>query len=219
MRALWDELRPLLRYLALFSLVMNLLFLAPAVFILQVFDRVIPANSQETLLVLSIGTAVALLILLMLDYVRNRLQQVVGSIIEERLSPPVVNAIVQKAARTLQSAATSGIRDVGALRNLFSANGLIALLDAPWILLYVAVIWMFHPILGIGAAVSAVVMLVLAWLNARASQRVLEELQTESRRATQYVESSLRNAEVLQALGMTQRLLGRWRESIENRCH
>ena len=84
MRALWDELRPLLRYLGLFSLVMNLLFLAPAVFILQVFDRVIPANSGETLLVLSIGTAVALLILLMLDYVRNRLQQVVGNIMEDK---------------------------------------------------------------------------------------------------------------------------------------
>src|SRR5262249_35041055 len=69
----------------------------------------------------------------------------------------------------------------------------------------------FHPSLGIGAALSAVVMLGLAWLNDRFSRTALENLQREGRRGSHYVESSLRNAEVLQALGMTQRLLARWR--------
>ena len=100
---------------------------------------------------------------------------------------------------------------MAALRTVFSANGLIALFDAPWVFFYVAVIWAFHPALGMGAALAAVVMLVLAWLNDRLSRRALENLQQESRRASQYVESSLRNAEILQALGMTQGLLGRWR--------
>ena len=76
---------------------------------------------------------------------------------------------------------------------------------------FVLVIWTFHPTLGIGAAISAVLMLALAWLNDRISRNALEGLQKEGRRATQYVESSLRNAEVLQALGMTERLLERWR--------
>ena len=203
MRSLWDELRPLIRYLALFSFCINLLFLVPAIFTLQVFDRVIPSNSMETLLVLLAGTGIALGILLLLDFVRNRLQNVLGTIVDERLSPPVVNAIVARAARAPHSARAEGVRDVAAVRNVFSANGLVALFDAPWVVVYVVVIWFCHPVLGIGAALSAVAMLILAWLNARAIGGVSERLQKQGRRAAQYVESSMRNAEVLQALGMT----------------
>jgi PrtD family type I secretion system ABC transporter len=216
MRSLWSELRPLLLYIAAFSFFINLLFLVPAFFTLQVFDRVISSNSQETLVVLLAGTGVALLILMLLDYVRTRLQNVVGNLLDERLSPPVVNAIVERAARAQTGARTEGIRDVAALRSVFSANGLIAVFDAPWVVVYVFVIWMFHPALGLGAAFSALLMLALAWLNDRTSRRALESLQNEGRRASQYVESSLRNAEVLQALGMTQRLLVRWRTLQEH---
>jgi len=211
MKSLWNELRPLLLYIAAFSFFINLLFLVPAIFTLQVFDRVITSNSQETLLVLVIGAGGALLILLLLDYVRNRLQNLLGNIIDERLSPPVVNAIVVRTARSPHATRAEGIRDVAALRSVFATNGLIAVFDAPWVPVYVLVIWMFHPILGMGAGVAALVMLVLAWLNDRVSRAALDGLQKDGRRAAQYMESSLRNAEVLQALGMTERLLERWR--------
>jgi PrtD family type I secretion system ABC transporter len=212
MKSLWNELRPLLICIAAFSFFINLLFLVPAMFTLQVFDRVITSNSQETLIVLVFGTGVALLILLFLDYVRNRLQNVLGNIVDERLSPPIVNAIVVRAARGATGVKTEGIRDVAALRGVFASNGLISLFDAPWAPVYVIVIWMFHPALGIGAALSAILMLTLAWLNDRITRRSLEGLQKDGRRAGQYVENSLRNAEVLQALGMTENLLGRWRK-------
>jgi ATP-binding cassette, subfamily C, type I secretion system permease/ATPase len=211
MKRLWEELRPLLVSVAGLSFFINLLYLVPAVFMMQVFDRVLPSNSQETLLVLLGGTLVALLLLLFIDYVRTRLQQVVGVIIEERLSPPVVHAVVAAAARAGHGGAVDGVRDVAALRNMFSANGLIAAFDAPWVVFYVAVIWAFHPALGSGAAIAGLVMLALAWLNDRLSRRALENVQREGRRASQYVEASLRNAEVLQALGMTQSMLERWR--------
>ncbi|TFZ03114.1 type I secretion system permease/ATPase [Ramlibacter henchirensis] len=211
MKPLLSELRPLMGAIAAFSFVINLLFLVPAFFTLQVFDRVISTNSHETLLVLLAGTGVALLILMLLDYVRTRLQNVIGNLLDERLSPPVVNAIVVRSARGPSGARADGVRDVASLRAMFSANGLIAVFDTPWVAVYVMVIWMFHPYLGIGAALSAVLMLGLAWLNDRLSRQSLESLQKEGRRASHYVESSLRNAEVLQALGMTQRLLARWR--------
>jgi ATP-binding cassette subfamily C exporter for protease/lipase/ATP-binding cassette subfamily C protein EexD len=211
MKSLRDELRPLLGYIAAFSFFINLLFLVPAMFTLQVFDRVISSNSQETLMVLLVGTAVALFLLLLLDYLRSRLQNVLGNIIDERLSPPVVKTIVALAARSPHAPKTEGVRDVAALRAVFSNNGLIALADAPWIVIYVGVIWMFHPILGLGAAISATLMLTLAWLNDHFNRHPLEDLQKEARRASRYVENSLRNAEVLQALGMTDKLLARWR--------
>jgi PrtD family type I secretion system ABC transporter len=211
MKSLWNELRPLLMHIAAFSFCINLLFLLPAIFTLQVFDRVITSNSQETLVVLLVGTSVALIILLMLDYVRTRLQNLLGNLIDERLSPPVVSAIVSRTARASPDAKSEGVRDVAALRNVFSANGLIAVFDAPWVPVYVLVIWFFHPALGLGAALAALLMLTLAWLNDRTSRASLEGLQRDGRSAARYVESSLRNAEVLQALGMTERLLERWR--------
>jgi PrtD family type I secretion system ABC transporter len=209
--SLWEGVRPLLGSLAAFSFIMNLLFIVPALFMLQVFDRVIPSNSRETLLVLLAGTGVALLILFVLDCVRNRLQHLAGNILDERLSSPVVTAIVARTARAPHTVGAEGVRDVAALRAMFSANGLIALFDAPWVVVYVAVIWLCHPALGLGAATAAIVMLALAWLNDRVSRSGLENLQREGRRAAHYVETSLRNAEVLQALGMTKSLLARWR--------
>ena len=212
MNSLWSELKPLLRHLAIFSFVINLLFLVPALFMLQVFDRVIPTNSTETLVVLLVGVGVALAILLVLDYVRLRLQHLTGNIIDERLSPPVVRAVVAAAARAPVGARSDAIKDVASLRALFSANGITALLDAPWVLIYVVVIALFHPALGWAAAGAGALMFLVAWLNDRTSRSALETMQKEGRNASRYVESSLRNAEVLQALGMTERLLQRWRK-------
>jgi PrtD family type I secretion system ABC transporter len=211
MKSLLAELKPLLLHLAAFSLFINLLYILPAIFTLQVFDRVLPSNSNETLAVLIVGVGVALGILLILDYARLRLQHVTGNIIDERLSPPVVHAIVKATARAPQGARSEAIRDVALLRGLFSANGLTALFDAPWIVVYVGVIWMFHPMLGWGAAFCAALMLVLAWLNDKFTRNAMDKLQNEGRRASRYVEGSLRNAEVLQAMGMTERMLRRWR--------
>ncbi|MDM0115697.1 type I secretion system permease/ATPase [Variovorax sp. J22R133] len=212
MKSLWTELKPLLLNMALFSFVINLLYLVPALFMLQVFDRVIPTNSRETLWVLLGGVGAALAILFVLDYVRLRLQHLTGNIVDERLSPPVVHAVVTATARAPQHARADAMRDVATLRGLFSANGLTALMDAPWIIVYVGVIAVFHPALGWGAAGAAMVMIALAWLNDRVNRKALDAVQKETRQASRYVEGSLRNAEVLQAMGMTERLLGRWRK-------
>jgi len=215
LQALWAELRPSLAALAALSFFINLLYLVPAIFMLQVFDRVIPSGSGDTLVVLLVGTAIALGLLAALDYVRSRLQHVVGGIFEERLSPEVVSLVVARAARRSNGTSNESVRDIAAVRAMFSANGLIALLDAPWVVVFVAVIWLFHPALGLAAAAAAAVMLIIAWLNDRASRKQLESLQGEGRRASSYLESSLRNAEVLQALGMTRGLLERWRNLQE----
>lgn len=163
-------------------------------FSLQVFDRVLSSSSAETLIMLLFGTGAALLLMLLLDMLRRRLQSVVGAMLAHKLSPSVVNAVVARAARSPRSAGSESMRDVASLRNLFASSGLNAIFDAPWAPIFVGVIWTFHPLLGIGAAVSSMVMLALAWLNDRSTRRALERLQQDSRHVTQYVESSLANA-------------------------
>ena len=90
---------------------------------------------------------------------------------------------VMLAAKAQGTARTpgEGLRDVATLRGLFSAQGLLALFDAPWLLVYVAVIWLFHPILGIAAAVSAAMMVLLALLNDRMTRRGIETLHARQR--------------------------------------
>jgi PrtD family type I secretion system ABC transporter len=203
--------RPLL-FVAGFSFFVNLLLLAPALFMLQVFDRVLTSQSQETLLVLLLGVAVALGLMAVLDYLRGRLQGVAGNLIAEQLSPAVAKLMLGHAARRAERSTSEGLRDVAALRNLFSAQGLLALFDMPWAFVYVAVIWLAHPLLGMAAAAASVLMLALAVVNDRVTRRDIEALQKEAARTTRYLEGSMQNAELAQSLGMGDALIARWRQ-------
>jgi PrtD family type I secretion system ABC transporter len=203
--------RPLL-FVAGFSFFVNLLLLAPALFMLQVFDRVLTSQSQETLIVLLLGVAVALGLMAMLDYLRGRLQGVAGNLIAEQLSPTVAKLMLVHTARRAERSPSEGLRDVAGLRNLFSAQGLLALFDMPWAFVYVAVIWLAHPLLGMAAAAASVLMLALAVVNDRVTRRDIEALQKEASRATRYLEASIQNAELAQSLGMGDALIARWRQ-------
>lgn len=202
--------RPLL-HVAVFSFFVNLMLLAPALFMLQVFDRVLASQSGATLSMLLLGAAIALTIMLVLDYLRGRLQGVAGNVVSAALSPVVAELMLAARARNGERPPTEGLRDVATLRNLFSAQGLLALFDAPWLLIYVAVIWVFHPVLGIAATVAAAAMLALALLNDRLTRPGIEALQREAAQAGRYLDASLANAEAVQAMGMTPALIGRWR--------
>jgi PrtD family type I secretion system ABC transporter len=212
MKTLLHLLRRPLLHVASLSFFVNLLLLGPALFMLQVFDRVLASQSGETLLVLMIGVGIALALLLALDYLRARLQGVAGNIVSESLSPAVTKIVIAQGARRSGRGSSESLRDVGSLRALFSAQGLLALFDAPWAIIYVAVIWLAHPVLGMAAAGAALVMLALALINDFVTRREIEALQKAAAGATRYLEASLHNAEVAQTLGMTDALIARWRQ-------
>jgi PrtD family type I secretion system ABC transporter len=202
--------RPLLHVAGL-SFFVNLLLLVPALFMLQVFDRVLASQSGDTLLVLLLGVGIALTLLLALDYLRSRLQGVAGNLVAEALHPTVARITVAQGARRSGRPPSEGLRDVASLRALFSSQGLLALFDAPWVVVYVGVIWLAHPMLGMAAGAAALLMLALALANDFLTRRDIESLQKAAGGATRYLEASLQNAEVAQAMGMTDALLGRWR--------
>lgn len=204
-------LRRPLCFVAGFSFFVNLLLLAPALFMLQVFDRVLASQSRETLLVLLVGMAVAFGLMLALDYLRSRLQGVAGSLLSDALSPSVATQMLAQSARHGSRAMVEGLRDVGVLRNLFSSQGLLAVFDAPWAVVYVAVIWLAHPALGMAAAAASLLMLALAFVNDRITRQGIEGVQREAGIAARYLESSMQNAQVVQSLGMADALIGRWR--------
>lgn len=204
-------MKTLLRQVAGFSVIINLLWLAPALFSLQLFDRVMSSRSRETLLVLLGGLLLALVVTGLLEHVRGRLQGVIGNIVHDALAPEIARLTLQDASRRQGPIPMEPLRDVARLRNLFATPALLALLDAPWALVFVGVIALAHPLLGLGAAAAAALMLVLALLNNRISRRSVETVQLAAGQARQHLDQSLVNAEVAQALGMGDALIGRWR--------
>nr|WP_217346621.1 type I secretion system permease/ATPase [Noviherbaspirillum sp. L7-7A]MBV0881089.1 type I secretion system permease/ATPase [Noviherbaspirillum sp. L7-7A] len=212
MKSLLKLVKRPLAFIACFSFFTNLLLLAPALFMLQVFDRVLTSQSQETLLVLLLGMAIALSLSLLLDYLRSRLQGVAGNMVAEQLSPIVARVMLARSANNAGQGSAEGLRDVAALRNLLSAQGLLAIFDTPWAVVYVAVIWLAHPVLGMAALAACVLMLALAILNDRITRKNIEALQQEAAKSTRYLEASMQNAEVVQSLGMGGALISNWRQ-------
>jgi PrtD family type I secretion system ABC transporter len=205
-----DRIRSPLKTIAALSVCVNLLLLVPVLFMMQVFDRVLTSGSTATLVALTIGAAVALGLMLVLDYLRSRLQGVTGTLLGESLFPAVARHVLAEGARSGRPAPTEPLRDVGTLRNLFSSPALLAVFDAPWLVVYVLVIAFIHPLLGLTAAVAAAAMFGLAVLNDRLNRRSIEKLQRDASTAQRTLESSMHNAEVAEAMGMSGALLARW---------
>jgi PrtD family type I secretion system ABC transporter len=209
-RDLVSRFRPYFLYAGLFSLAINLLLLVPPLYMLQVFDRVLASRSVETLVVLTVAAVVALLVMAVLDVLRARLLGAAGAALDRGLGPRVLDGLLAQTARLSGGAYLNGLRDVNTLRTFLGGAGLMALFDAPWLPIFLLVIFLFHPLLGIVALVGAIAMLLLAVLNERLTRKPLERSQVEARRAGRFIDANVRNAEVVNALGMLPAVTQRW---------
>jgi len=207
---LLSPLRIALWYAAGFSVFVNLMLLGPTLYMLQVFDRVLSSRSAATLGMLSIGVAIALIAMSIVDMARSRLLVEVGRRIDECLGETVLRHIVRISSSPAQAAPSSGLRDVASLRAFLSGANVIALFDAPWMVIYMIVIFLFHPIMGALALCGALLLMTLAWITERTNRAALEQLTEATRRGAQYIDHGLRNADVLNSMGMTTAFAARW---------
>jgi PrtD family type I secretion system ABC transporter len=205
-------LRSCRRYLAtagFFSFGISLLYLAAPLYMLQVYDRVVASASKMTLLMLTIALLLALVALAGLDAVRGRVLARAGVRLDRLLSGRVVAATVDSAAKGTVLGAQP-LRDFDNFRRFVSGGGVSALFDLPWAPIYVLVIFLLHPLLGAFALVAAIVLLVAALLNERFTDAPLTEAGEAASKNYRFTESSLRNWEVVRAMGMLPGLLKRW---------
>jgi PrtD family type I secretion system ABC transporter len=215
-REFFVRFRPYFVYAAFFSLVINLLMLVPALFMLQVFDRVVSSRSQETLVMLAVLAAGALLFMAYLDVIRSRLLSSAGVALEKLLGPRVLVEMVRRGAMPGDRNSMHGLRDVGAIRAFLTGPGIVALFDAPWVPIFVLIIWLFHPLLGGIALAGALLLFGIAWLNERLSRKPLEQMQLESRKASRFADQTISHAEAAGALGMVENLARGWRGLSHN---
>ena len=210
MREVVKRFWPFFFYAGLFSLAVNLLLLVPPLYMLQLFDRVISSRSEETLVMLSLGAVFALMVMSLLDALRARLLTACGVAIERKLGARVLGALLAQTARLSGTAELNGLRDVNTLRQFLVGPGILAVFDAPWLPLFLLLIYVFHPVLGAVALGGALLMIAIAVANERLTRASLERTQAELRRAGQFVDTSARNAELVSALGMLPAVTRRW---------
>ena len=196
--------------IGLFSAVINLLMLAPALYMLQVYDRVLASGNLMTLLMLTLMILGLFALMGALEWVRSQVVIRLGTQMDMRLNQRVYDAAFEAQLRTASPAAGQALSDLTRLRQFATGNALFAFFDAPWFPVYLFVIFMFSPWLGLLALGGAVVLMLLAWINQRVSHGPLKAASEWSVEATQQASAHLRNSETIEAMGMLDTLRERW---------
>jgi PrtD family type I secretion system ABC transporter len=199
--------------LALVSAVINVLYLTGSFFMLEVYDRVLPSRSIPTLVGLALLAAGLYAFQGILDFVRSRVLVRVGSVLDEKLSARTYEAIVRLPLAGRGGDGIQAMRDLDQVRTFLSSTGPSALFDLPWLPFYVGICFLFHPWIGIAAALGALALVTVTILTEVLTRAPTREAVVHGMARAALAEASRRNAEVLQAMGMARRLHGRWSEA------
>ncbi|MQQ33574.1 type I secretion system permease/ATPase [Pseudomonas sp. SZ57] len=194
-----------------FSLFVNALMLVPTFYMIQVSGRVVPSSSTSTLFMLTLIMTVLMLTLGSLEWVRSRILVRISNRLDMMLSRDVYRASFKKALSSGgMDASAQSLNDLTGLRQYLTGNGLFAFFDAPWLPIYTAVMFMFHPWFGWMTVACAIVLVILAYLNNRYTGKSLIEANQQSVAGNLQTTKNLRNAEVIESMGMLDTLMARW---------
>jgi ATP-binding cassette subfamily C protein len=189
----------------------NILMLTGAIFMLEIYDRVLPSRSVPTLLALVILAAGLFAVQGVLDLIRGRMLVRIGSWLDDALGGRIYETIVRLPLRVGQRAdGLQPLRDLDSIRTFLSGLGPTALFDLPWIPIYLGICFMFHPYIGLAALVGAIILGVLTYLTEMLTREPTKEATGFATTRNALAEASRRNAEALTAMGMTARIAAAW---------
>lgn len=193
-----------------FSLFINILMLTAPFYMLQVYDRVVTSRSLETLFFLTIMMIFLFGVLGVLEWVRSRILVRVSNQIDQFLSHRVYTAMFNAGVKMPNRRTAQPLNDLTSIRQFMTGNGLFAFFDAPWLPLYIGLMFLFHPAYGWFAIGAAIILLSVAIFNEKLTKKTLTEANGENIKAQNLASSNLRNSEVLHAMGMLPGIMGRW---------
>ncbi|WP_119680500.1 type I secretion system permease/ATPase [Indioceanicola profundi] len=193
-----------------FSFFINILMLVSPLYMLQVYDRVLGSRSESTLLMLTVLLVGLLAVYGGLEYLRSRVLVRVSNRIDTAVTPRLFDAVYERSLRVPQASRTQPLGDMLAVRQFLTGPGLFAFFDAPWTPLFLVVIFIFHPLLGMLALFGAIVLFSLALVTETMTRQPLSNANREQMAAGQFAETNLRNAEVVEAMGMLPSIRERW---------
>src|SRR5690606_37022192 len=204
--------RSVLGSVIVFSAAINALMFVGPLYMLQVYDRVLQSRSEVTLLALSLIAVAMLAVYGLLEWLRSRVLVRAGMRVDSALSTPLFSRVVTSSLAQPGGRSEFALMDVDRLREFLTGAGLIALCDVPWTPVFLAVCFVFHPLLGWVATGGALVIFILALLNEFMTKKTLNSASNHSQAAQHFANTTLQNVEVIRALGMEDSLRGRWAE-------
>jgi ATP-binding cassette subfamily C protein len=199
-----------------FSLLINILYLAPTLYMLQVYDRVVPTGGKTTLLFVTMALALALLTMSMLDMVRNRILVRASERVDALIAPRILTQMMA----TDSGAAGQAMRDFDSVRSAMATPAVAAIFDAPWTPVFLLTAFLLHFWIGILAIVASVLLVTLAWLNQRVTQKKMEVATAAMAAAHNSQQAAAAHGTTVKGLGMTaamvERQLGHRRLALSN---
>ena len=194
----------------LFSMFINLLGLVPSIYMLQVYDRVLQSRNVTTLVMLTVIMLGFYVMLGMLELARSKLLIRIGAQLDMKLNNRVFIASFESNLKRAGGNAGQALGDLTNVRQFLTGNGLFAFFDAPWAPIYLIVIFIFNPWLGVFSLCASLILFSLAWATELATRKPLAEATQVAASANSYATNNLRNAEVIEAMGMLDNLRHRW---------
>ncbi len=213
-----SELQLALRHLrgaflgvALVSAMSNILMLTGALYMLQIYDRVLPSRHVPTLIALTVLAAALFVALGLFDVIRSRILIRMASRLDETLSERVFGAIVRMPVKI--GAKNDGLqpsRDLDTIRSFLSGSGPIALFDLPWLPLYIAICFAFHFWIGITALIGAIILVIVTVMTEHLTREPTKTVSDLAKSRIGLLDASRHNAETILSMGMARRLTGKW---------
>lgn len=202
-----------------FSIFVNILMLVPPLYMLQLYDRVVTSRSNDTLIMITALLILLIITMALLEIVRSKVLMKIANKLDAQLSGRVFDTLFDLANKRPGTASSLPMSDLTSIKQFLTGNGVFAFFDTPWLPVYVAILYLFHPYYAYFAIFAALVLLSFAILNEYFTKEKLSESNSLSRDSNLFVDANLRNAEVINAMGMKKNIQKMWQDKYFKFLH
>ena len=204
------EQKPLFKKAALLSILCNLLIMAPTLYMLEVYDRVVNSRNVTTLVMLTVLVIGLYVLMETLEWARSEIMRTAGRQLDKKLRESVFNTIFEANLRRIQGGTSQAISDLRTVRDFLATPALMSIMDAPVSLVFLIIVYMINPLLGGIALAAAILQVFLTYLTEKNTQAPLTGANREAIAAQNYASNTLRNAQVIEAMGMLRGIEKLW---------
>lgn len=202
-------------FLIFFTAIINFIMVVPALYMFQIYDSVLTSRSFETLLMLTLIALFMYGVFGFLNWIRSQILVRINNDFDQKLSNRTFQAVLTGIVHTGSTNPSQAFGDLTTLRQFLTGTGIFAFLDAPYGIVFLVIIFLIHPLLGVFSLLAGAVQVTLALINEKMTKNKIREANKEFQAAQNFLQSNLRNAEVIEAMGMHENVRKKWREKYE----
>jgi len=198
--------------IGLFSFLINILMLVPPIYMLQIYDRVLSSKSKDTLFMLTLIVVVLFITMALLEIIRSKILIKIGNRIDNNLSNRIFDSLFQLEKVNPNKASSSYISNLTQMRQFLTGSGVFAFFDAPWITIYLLILFLFHPMFGYFALFTIFILLIITLVNEITTKQKINIATVDNLSSNNYLDSTLKNADVVNTMGMKKDIKDIWQK-------